>query len=229
MPALGRRRALGVAPRRERAAGSRGGPERAGRCHHGGVPLHPAENRGYRELYAYARQLCDHWSALAARLPGTDAAGVLVKGSESARELISELKPATEAHGLHGQPAAQGVGRSLARQRDGQRDRFLERNQALRFAVEDMQHVTTLLAYLGALADTRGDADLSDLCGRWERKLRRTESAMRKAAVAGGSDPDAAIEPLDGSAAGRAAHTVGYAVGTVGEWFDRWAAGKLVR
>lgn len=193
------------------------------------MALHPAENRGYRELYAYARQLADHWIALAARLAGTDVAEVLVKGSESALELIAELQPATEAHGLHGQPAAQGAGRALARQRVGVRDRFLERNQGLRFAVEDMQHVTTLLAYLGEVALTRNDGSLAELCGRWERKLRRTESAIRKAAVATGSAPDAAIEPLDGSAAGRVAHSVGYAAGTAGEWLDRRTAGARKR
>lgn len=190
------------------------------------MSLHPAENRGYRELYAYSRQLADHWRGLAERVPDGELAGLLEKGADSAEELLAELEPATATHGLHGKPAAQGVGRTLARQRQGVRDRFLERNQALRFAVEEMQHLTTLLGYLAAVADTRGHDDLAELCGRWERKLRRTESAVRKAVAASGSDPDGAIEPFDGSPAGRAAHSVGYVTGTVGEWVDRRAAGR---
>lgn len=190
------------------------------------MTLHPAENRGYRELYAFARQLSDHWDALADRPGHAALADQLRKGAASARELIAELEPATAAYGLHGKPAAQGVGRSLARQRGALRDRFLERNQALRFAVADIQHVTTLLAYLAAVAESRAHADLAELCGRWERKLRRTESAVRKAVAGSGADPDGAIAPLDGSLAGRAAHSVGFVTGTFGEWFDRRAAGR---
>ena len=37
-------------------------------------------------------------------------------------------------------------------------------------------------------------------------------------------DPDAAIAPLDGSVAGRAAHRMAYTVGALGEWVDRRAA-----
>ncbi len=39
-----------------------------------------------------------------------------------------------------------------------------------------------------------------------------------------GEDPDAAIEPLDSSKVGRAAHGAAYAAGTVGEWVDRRVA-----
>jgi hypothetical protein len=190
------------------------------------VSLHPAENRGYRELYAYSRQLADHWRSLAGRLPDDELALLLDRGADSAEELLAELAPATAKHDLHGRPAAQGVGRTLARQRQGVRDRFLERNQALRFAVEEIQHVTTLLAYLASVADTRSHDELAELCARWERKLRRTENAVRKEVAASGTDPDGAIEPFDGSAAGRAAHSVGYVTGTVGEWVDRRAAGR---
>ena len=35
--------------------------------------LHPAENRGYRELYVYARSLATHWPALAGRMAGLSA------------------------------------------------------------------------------------------------------------------------------------------------------------
>jgi hypothetical protein len=182
--------------------------------------LHPAENRGYREVYAFARQLADHWDALAPAFPGAP----LERGAAAATELIEELEPLTGARGLHGRPAAQGVGRTLAKQRGGVRDRFLERNQALRFAVEEVQHLVTLLAYLGSVAGQRGDEELGAFCARWVRKLKRLESEARKAAASLGEEPDAAIEPLDTSKLGKAAHSLGYAMGTVGEWVDRQAA-----
>ena len=188
--------------------------------------LHPTENRGYRELYAYSRQLVRHWSSLAARLEGFDAAESLEKGVDAVRSLIDELGPVTARYGLHGYPAAQGVGTQLAWARGGVRDRALERNQALRLAVQDMQALTTLLAYLAQVADGRGDTELVEFCGRWERKLRRIEGAARKAAVGLGSDPAAAIEPVDPSAIGRVAHGAAYAIGTAGEWFDRRTAAK---
>jgi hypothetical protein len=188
--------------------------------------LHPAENRAYRELYAGARQLADHWSTLAERFAGSGAATPLETGAESARGLLAELGPLTAAHGLHGYPAAEGVGLSFARGRVALRDRFLERNQALRLAVLDLQHLTTLLGYLAALAKTRGDEDAAGFCGRWERKLRRVESAARKAAIESGAAPNEAVEPLDASPVGRAAHGVGYAMGTVGEWVDKQVADR---
>jgi hypothetical protein len=186
--------------------------------------LHPAESRGYRELYAFTRQVVDHWSALRDRFPEPLQAGALDAGVKGARDLIGELEPLTAARGLHGRPAAQGAGASLAKQRHAVRDRFLERNQALRVAVEELQHLVTLLAYLGTVAGTREDEDLQEFCGRWERKLKRVEGQARKAAAALGEHPDAAIEPLDPSGVGRAAHGLGYAMGTVGEWVDRQAA-----
>jgi hypothetical protein len=52
------------------------------------------------------------------------------------------------------------------------------------------------------------------------------ERTTRAAAIELGSSPDEAIEPLDGSAAGRVAHGTAYAIGSVGEWFDRRAGSK---
>ncbi|HZI90676.1 MAG TPA: hypothetical protein VFD31_03495 [Thermoleophilaceae bacterium] len=182
--------------------------------------LHPAENRGYRELYAYSRALTDHWNSLASWLDaGSLAALTFEKGAAAALELFSALEPQTARYGLHARPAAKSAGRGIAATRLG-RNPFLERGQALRLAVEDAQHVTTLLAYLATVADSRGDSELAEFCGRWERKLKRHESAARKAAVEQGAEPDAAIEPLHSGPAGRAAHSVGYAIGTLGEWVD---------
>jgi hypothetical protein len=186
--------------------------------------LHPAENRGLRELYLTARQLADHWTALATRRPGSPIEDVLTRGSKAARDLLKELAPATAVYGLHGQPAAQGGGRALARQRAAVRDRFLEVNQAARFAVEDLQRVVTLLGYLEAVSGASGNGDLAELAGRWERKLRRLENEARRAVTQLGADPDAAIEPLDASALGRAAHGAGNLAGTFGEWVDGQAA-----
>src|SRR3712207_7686606 len=43
---------------------------------------------------------------------------------------------------------------------------LLERNQALRAAVLDVQHVVTLLSYLSALADRRSEEHTSELQSR---------------------------------------------------------------
>jgi hypothetical protein len=101
------------------------------------------------------------------------------------------------------------------------RDRFLERNQAVRLAWLDAQHATTLLAYLASVAAAREDERLADFCRRWERRIRRAQGPVRSAAIDMGTDPDAAIAPLDESPAGRLAHGASYAVGALGEWTDR--------
>jgi hypothetical protein len=190
-----------------------------------GTPgLHPAQNRGLRELYAAARQLSRHWSILAERLGAGDGVAELRAGAQAAEELVGELAELTASYGLYGFPAAEGMGARLAGVRNALADRALERNQALRMAVLDIQHVVTLCAYLAELGRANGDEKMVEFCGRWERKLKRLESRVRKAAVAEGTDPDAAIVPLDDGAIGRAGHRVASAAGTVGEWFDRRAA-----
>jgi hypothetical protein len=188
--------------------------------------LHPAENRGYRELYAFARQLADSWPKLADRLEGSSAERPLRDGAAGAAALIAELERTTPEYGLHGKPAAQGVGSNLARTRRDVRDRFLERNQALRLSVSDLQHVVTLLGYLEQVARTRGDEPLRTFCSDQRGRLMPVERSVRAAAIELGSSPDQAIEPLDSSAAGRVAHGAANAMGTVGEWFDKRAAGR---
>jgi hypothetical protein len=49
--------------------------------------------------------------------------------------------------------------------------------------------------------------------------------AVRRAAIATGEDPERAIAPADTSPLGRAGVATATALGTVGEWFDRRAAG----
>ena len=188
--------------------------------------LHPAENRGYRELYAFARQVAAHWPKLAERMAGTSAERPLRDGADAAAALLTELEKTTPEYGLHGKPAAQNVGSSVARARRDVRDRFLERNQALRLSVSDLQHLVTLLGYLEQVARSRGDDTLRGFCSDQRARLMPIERTVRAAAIELGSSPDEAIEPLDSSAAGRMAHGAAYAFGSVGEWFDRRAGSK---
>ena len=183
--------------------------------------LHPSQNRGLRELYAAVRHVESHWSRLAEHLDVDE----LADGVLTAQALLGELSDLTPGYDLYGYPAAQNVGLTVATTRGAVADRFLERNQALRLAVLDVQHVTTLLAYLGRVAKERGQQPLIDFCRRWEQDMSAVESEVRDAAVNAGAHPDWAIEPLDSSAVGRAAHRVNYAIGAVGEWVDRRRAG----
>jgi len=188
--------------------------------------VHPAEHRGLRELYIMARQLRDHWRALARRLESSapEQAALLREGSDVARGLIGELTGATAARGLHGRPAAQGLGARLASLHSLLLDTPLEVNQALRFAVLDVVHVVTLLDYLAALARADGDAELDAFLAGWGSRMRVHEEAIRSAAVAVAETPDAAIGAATPGLAGRIAHGAAMAVGTLGEWVDRRAA-----
>ena len=190
--------------------------------------LYPAEHRALRELYAMASQLASHWTRLGGRLGGApgDALG---DGASAARELLRELATRTAAHGLHGFPAAQGVGGRLAGVRNLAGDLLLERNQALRAAVLDVAHVTTLLAYLSALADRRGDAMLAAWHRRWEVRLREAEERVMATIVAMAEDPDEAILPASQTTAGRAGHSIANALGTAGEAFDGSPVGRAAR
>jgi hypothetical protein len=187
------------------------------------MSLHPAENRGYRELYAFTRNVASHWPQLADRMAASSGEKPLREGAAAAEALLAELERTTPEYGLYGKPAAQGVGDSLAKARRGVRDRFLERNQALRLAVSDIQHVVTLLGYLEQVARTRGDERLRTFCSDQRARLMPVERTARAAAIELGNAPDDAIEPVDRSAAGRVAHGAAYAFGSVGEWLDRRA------
>jgi hypothetical protein len=183
--------------------------------------LHPSQNRALRELYAMTRQLVSHWSALAPRIDDSGSQSVLERGVSEASRLLRELAQLTPEYDLYGREAAQGVGVNIARARSLVGDRFLENNQAMRMAVLDVQHVVTLLGYLGRVAETRGPEKTKTFMDRWEREMREIEGSAREAAVDVGSAPDFAVRPLDDSPVGRAAHGVNYWVGTFGEWFDR--------
>jgi len=187
------------------------------------MPLHPAENRGYRELFLTAQEAQTRLSRLAEHLDDEPRTAV-ERAEGSLTELLSAIKPALARYDLHAELAARGGGARIGMVRAAILDRFLERNQALRFAVDDLEHITTLLAYLANVSETRRATALTELCRTWERKMRRHVSAVRKAAVALASTPDAAIEPLDPSPVGRAAHGAAVAAGSAGEAIDRKAA-----
>ena len=190
--------------------------------------LLPAEHRALRELHATARAVKSHWRKLAHRLGG-EPETFLSEGATAAGELLTELKARIgDDHDLHGQPAAQAVGARLAGAR-GVSDLLLERNQAFRTALLDLQHVTTLLGYLAALARTRGDAGLAAWHEGWERRLRALEDRGRAAAAAMAADPQDAIAPADEGTLGRAGAKLGAAVGTLGEAIDSSAIGRLAR
>lgn len=190
--------------------------------------LYPAEHRALRELHATARQLASHWGRLAGRLGGAPATP-LRDGAVRARGLCGELAKETAKHGLHGFPAAQGLGSQLAGLRNSAGDMVLERNQALRFAVLDAEHVTTLLLYLAALADRRDDVALAAFHRRWAGEIGAARDAVRDAAVALSGDPEDAVRPAEPSALGRAGHGAATAVGTLGEAFDGSPLGRAAR
>jgi len=193
-----------------------------------GHGLYRAEHRALRELYASARQHCGHWEKLAERIGGPPAT-VLRHGATACQQLLDELVGRTEEHGLHGFPAAQGAGGRLAGLRNNAGDLLLERNQAMRVAVLDVQHLSTLLGYLSALAATRGDEPLAGFHARWETRMRELEADARSAAVELGRDPSGAIVPADPSPLGRAGHQVAVAMGSAGEAIDSSPVGRAAR
>jgi hypothetical protein len=187
------------------------------------MALHPAENRGYRELMLTAEEARTRLRRIGGHLD-LEHRAVADKASEALGEMLDALMPALREHDLHGELAARGTGGRIGMVRAEILDRFLERNQALRFAVDDVEHVTTLLGYVAAVSASRGKKNLPELCGVWERKLRRQISALRKAVIELGSRPDDAIEPLDPTPIGKAAHGTAVATGTVGEAVDKAVA-----
>jgi len=142
------------------------------------------------------------------------------------RALLDALEPRTAAFDLHGWPAAQGIGARMGDVRSAVIDRSMDTGMAVRFAVLDIEHVVTLLGHLAALARARGDDEMEHFCGDWAKRLRPQVKHVRKAAIDLGGDPDRAARPLDDSAIGQAIHRAGWALGTLGEWFDRTVAGR---
>ena len=183
--------------------------------------LHPAEHRAYRELYAAARQLIHRWGRLASALGGTPSGESLERGVAEAERLLEALEPRTAAYGLHGRPMAEGVGARIADLRAALADRGADTGLVVRFAVLDIEHLTTLLRQLAELARARRDQELAGFCEEWAGRLEAELGAVREAAVKLGTDPDRAAAPLDDSLLNRGAHGLGWVFGSVGEGIDR--------
>ncbi|HEX2359676.1 MAG TPA: hypothetical protein VHH72_07670 [Solirubrobacterales bacterium] len=183
--------------------------------------LHPAEHRGYRELYLSSRHLIKRWGRLISALEGTAYAEVLERGRDRVEKLLAALPTETERYGVYGGPIALGVGARMADLRGAFTDRSVDTGMVMRLAVLDIEHVATLLGQLGALARSRGDDELAAFCREWESSIRPEVETTRVAAISVGDSPELAAAPLDSSLLGRAAHGVGWMLGSVGETVDR--------
>jgi hypothetical protein len=180
--------------------------------------MHPALHRALRELTAFTTQLARHWRGLGSRLGGAHGE-LLLAGAAEAEEVRGELEAAAARRGLAAGPAAEAAGTVLTA-RPMAPDLALERNQALRWALHDVQHCTVGLRYAARLAAAGRDDALRALLDAWAERLEHHESAVRDAAIGLGDDPDLAIAPAEPSAPGRAAHKVAAGIGAVGEWLD---------
>jgi hypothetical protein len=185
--------------------------------------LHPTEHRGYRELFAFGSSLFVHWDQLDQHLPPTRARPFR-EGAEEARELVRQLETHAAAYDLHGKPAAQGLGNSIGVARSRVRNRFVETDRATRFALSEVAYVVALLEYLERVAQTRGDSRAQEFCSGWASRMSAIERHARVAGAELGADPDLAMQPYDGSLLGKALQSVGFVLGSVGEWTDRQAA-----
>jgi hypothetical protein len=183
--------------------------------------LHPAEHRAYRELHASCRQLIHRWRRLSPALEGTPVGASLQRGVAETQRLLNALEPRTAAYGLHGRPMAQGVGARIADARTAIADRGADTGLVVRFAVLDIEHLTTLLRQLAELARTRDDRDLAGFCEQWADRLESELGSVREGAVELGADPERAAAPLDDSLMSRSAHRIGWLIGSAGEAIDR--------
>jgi len=190
--------------------------------------LHPAEHRAYRELYASSKQLTRRWRRLAGAIEGTPAADALWSGLAQVEELVRVLGPRTASYGLYGGPAAQNVGARIADFRSVVTDRSADTGLSVRFAVLDLEHLTTLLRQLAELARARSDQSLARFDEEWAARLESELDSVREAAVKLGTDPERTAAPLSDSLVNRTAHGVGWVFGSVGEAVDR-VAGRIRR
>jgi hypothetical protein len=186
--------------------------------------MHSAEHRALRELRVYGTQLERHWEQLAGRIGGAEAA-LLAAGAADARALLAEVGAAAAVRGVPTRPAAALTGR-LTSARPPAPDHLLERNQALRFALLDVEHCATLLRYAAALAAARADEDLRALHERFAGRLDGHAAALRDAVVALGARPDDAVAPAIPNAAGRLGQRIAAGGGAIGEWIDRRASAR---
>jgi hypothetical protein len=183
--------------------------------------MHSAEHRALR---VFGTQLRTHWEHLGRKLGGPEAA-LLAAGAADAGAMLSELEAVSTARDVPTRPAAALTGR-VTSARPMAPDHLLERNQALRYAVLDVQHCATLLAYAAALAAARGDEELRALLASWQERLEGHERAVRAAAIALGGRPDDAVAPAIATVPGRLGQRLAASGGALGEWIDRRAAAR---
>jgi hypothetical protein len=186
--------------------------------------MHPAEHRALRELRLFGTQLQTHWDRLGRKLGGPDAA-LLTAGAADARAMGAEIEAAAAARDLPTRPTASRGGRFTSA-RPMAPDHLLERNQALRFALLDVQHCVTLLGYAAGLAATRGDEELRALLASWQERLEGHERSVRAAVLALGERPDDAVAPAIATVPGRTGARVAAGGGALGEWIDRRATAR---
>src|SRR3954449_5496213 len=119
--------------------------------------MHPAQNRGLRELSAFGTNLERHWTSLAGRLEDDEpaAAAALRDGAAASQRVREAVRPLMARRGLYAETMAEAPG-PFAAPRPPPADSRLERSQALRFAVLDGEQVVTLLAFLARLAASDG-------------------------------------------------------------------------
>jgi hypothetical protein len=185
--------------------------------------LHPAEHRAYRELYVSAKQLTRRWRRLGSALEGTPVADALWSGLAQVEEFLRVLGPRTAAYDLHGGPAVQNLGARIADFRTLITDRGADTGFSVRFAVLDLEHLTTLLRHLAELARARSDQTLARFDEEWATRLESELDSVREAAVKLGTNPDRTAAPLSGNPVNRAAHGIGWTFGAVGEGIDKLA------
>ncbi len=180
--------------------------------------MHSSAHRALRELIASGQLITHRWNRLADHLP--DSAPILREGARQAEAMTDAMAAlgATREIAVGGAAAGLGAGMGQVMARAG--EPFLERNQALRTAVLDAHHATILLHYLERVARAEADDELSAACADWAHRLVEVEGRLRDAAIAEGDDPQRAVEPVDGSAVGRVAHSVASGLGAAGEWVD---------
>ncbi|MDX6665528.1 MAG: hypothetical protein QOG68_1734 [Solirubrobacteraceae bacterium] len=176
--------------------------------------MHPARHRALRELGAFTRQMSDHWAALAERVGDGPVPKALREGAAAAGTVLEALKPLASARDVEIGPAAMNAGR-FARARPLVPDAVLERNQAVRFALLDAELLLTLISYLGALSASDGDQELVDACARWKAAIGKPARAARRGAIALGTTPDKALEPISKG------QKLTWAIGWLGEATDR--------
>ena len=187
--------------------------------------MFPAEHRALRELHATTRQLAGHWAKLGDRLGGEPAR--CSTRARPPRACCSTSSRSASASCTAGPRPSPSVPR-LAGAR-GVSDLLLERNQAFRSALLDLQHVTTLLALRGrarAHAWRRRAGRVAGRLGGAAASARGPRAGRRRRAR---QRPRGRDRTRRRELAGARGRQVGVAFGTIGEAIDNSPLGRLAR